>query len=211
MRKLLQYILRWLTKRILATYRPTVIGITGSVGKTSTKDAVAWVLDAAFPGRVRASIKSYNNQLGVPLTVIGLGSAGQDIGGWLHVLGKAAWLMLKRQDYPRVLVLEMGADRPSDLAHLLSFVPIKVAIMTAVGEMPVHVEFFSGPEALVAEKAKLAAAVPASGYTILNADDETSAVAFRKASGGAVLTYGFGPDADVRASNYGLKPDGTGT
>ncbi|MBI2625618.1 hypothetical protein HYW68_01055, partial [Candidatus Parcubacteria bacterium] len=47
MRKLLQYILRWFTKRIFGQYRPTVVGITGSVGKTSTKDAVALVLDAA--------------------------------------------------------------------------------------------------------------------------------------------------------------------
>ncbi|MBI3304968.1 UDP-N-acetylmuramoyl-tripeptide--D-alanyl-D-alanine ligase [Candidatus Parcubacteria bacterium] len=211
MRRFIQHILRWFTQRILEQYRPTVVGITGSVGKTSTKDAVACVLGAAFPGRVRASIKSYNNQLGVPFTVIGLSSAGRSVAGWLQVLGKAAWLIVKKQDYPKVFVLEMGVDRPGDLEYLLAFVPVKVAVMTAVGEMPVHVEFFSGPEELLREKAKLAAAVPASGYTILNVDDEASAATFRKASAGAVLTYGFGPQADVRASNYSLKPDGAGT
>lgn len=210
MKQLLQSILRWLTKRILDQYRPTVVGITGSVGKTSTKDAIAIVLEAAFPGRVRRSPATYNNELGVPLAVIGAVSPGRSVAGWLAVLGRAAWLLARSRDYPKVLVLEFGVDRPGDLAYLLATVPVKVAVTTAVGDLPVHVEFFSGPEAVLAEKAKLPAVVPASGYAIVNADDEASAAVFRRAAKGAVLTYGFGPAADVRASNYGLKADGSG-
>lgn len=210
MRKLLHHILRWFTKRVLDRYRPTVVGITGSVGKTSTKDAVAIVLEAAFPGRVRRSPATYNNELGVPLAVIGAISPGRSVAGWLAVFGRAAWLLARSRDYPKVLVLELGVDRPGDLACLLAVVPVKVAVTTAVGDLPVHVEFFSGPEAVLAEKAKLPAAVPTSGYAIVNVDDEASAAVFRRAAKGAVLTYGFGSSADVRASNYGLKADGSG-
>lgn len=210
MRRFLQSTLRWFTKRILEKYHPTVVGITGSVGKTSTKEAVAMVLEAAFPGRVRQSPATYNNELGVPLAVIGAVSPGRNMAGWLAVFGKALWLLVRSQEYPKVLVLELGVDRPGDLEYLLTIVPVKVAVTTAVGELPVHVEFFSGPEAVLAEKAKLPAAVPHSGYAIINADDEASAAVFRRVARGAMLAYGFGPSADVRASNYGLKADGSG-
>ncbi len=211
MRKTLFILLRWFASKILEKYRPTVVAITGSVGKTSAKDAVAIVLEAAFPGRVRRSPATYNNELGVPLAVVGVASPGRSIAGWLAVLGRALWLTVRNQEYPKVLVLEFGVDRPGDLAYILTAVPVKVAVTTAVGELPAHVEFFSGPEAVLAEKAKLPAAVPPSGYAIINADDEVSAAEFRRVARGAVLTYGFGPTADVRASNYGLKADGTGS
>lgn len=210
MKKPLQHILRWFTKRILEQYRPTVVAITGSVGKTSVKEAVAIVLEVAFPGRVRRSPATYNSELGVPLTVIGAVSPRRSMAGWLAVFGKALWLLVRSQEYPKVLVLELGVDRPGDLEYLLTIVPVKVAVTTAVGELPVHVEFFSGPEAVLAEKAKLPAAVPPSGYAIINADDEASAAVFRRVARGAMLAYGFGPSADVRASNYGLKADGSG-
>ncbi|MBI2624382.1 UDP-N-acetylmuramoyl-tripeptide--D-alanyl-D-alanine ligase [Candidatus Parcubacteria bacterium] len=210
MRQLLQRILRLFTKRILAKYSPTAVGITGSVGKTSAKEAIAAVLEAVFPGRVRRSPNTYNNEFGVPFAVIGAVSPGRSVAGWLALLAKAFWLTVHTQEYPKVLVLEFGADRPGDLKYLLEIVPVKVAVTTAVGELPVHVEFFSGPEAVIAEKSKLPAAVPPSGYTIMNADDRVSAGVFRGASRSTVLTYGFGPGADVRASNYGLKADGSG-
>src|SRR5574344_3027286 len=99
MRKILQFKLKLLAKLILRKYKPHIIGITGSIGKTSSKEAVMTVLDGRF--RVRASFKNYNNELGLPLTIIGHESAGRSLSGWLSVFARA-WrlIFITDKNYP---------------------------------------------------------------------------------------------------------------
>ena len=91
MKKFLIIILGWLTRQLVAKYQPTVIGITGSVGKTSTKEAIFAVCQSSVS--VRKSSKNYNNELGLPLTVIGADSGGSRLAAWFGVLGKALGLL----------------------------------------------------------------------------------------------------------------------
>ncbi|OGD31721.1 hypothetical protein A3C91_03540 [Candidatus Azambacteria bacterium RIFCSPHIGHO2_02_FULL_52_12] len=196
MRNILQSILAVLARIMLRRYRPTVIGITGNVGKTSTKDAIAAVLGARFS--VRKSEKSYNNELGVPLTVLGITSGGKNVFGWLARFFLAAVRLIGTR-YPRVLVLEMGVDKPNDMEYLLGIVKPDIAVFTSLGDMPVHVENFISREALVTEKLKLASAVSPRGHVVYNAD-VASWQSIKGKTKATLVTYGFSEHADVRIS-----------
>jgi len=173
LRKILQKILKILAKLVLKKYKPTVIAITGSVGKTSTKEAIYHVLKVHFgKHRVRRNERNYNNELGVPLTVFGLESGGRSIFRWAIRFSKILWMIIFTQSYPNFLVIEMGADRPGDIKYLTDFVHPKIGLITALGEIPVHVEFFDGPQAVAKEKRVLVSSLKEDGVAILNYDDE---------------------------------------
>jgi UDP-N-acetylmuramoyl-tripeptide--D-alanyl-D-alanine ligase len=197
MKKIVEKKLKILAKMILAKYRPTVVGVTGSVGKTGTKEAVYAVLSHKY--RARRSIKNYNNELGVPLTIIGAEAPGHSVFGWLTVFFKAlSLIVVKKKDYPEMLILEMGVDKPGDMKYLTDIVKCDVGIVTAIG--PSHLEFFDSVEKIQKEKGLLVEKLNRQGWAILNYDDE-KVRELRKKSYAKVLTYGFDKKADVKAQN----------
>lgn len=196
-KSLLHRLLRAFAQRVLVRYHPRVVGITGSVGKTSTVQASALVAATRF--RTRASTKNYNNEIGVPLSVMGLLSGGSSAARWAGVLGQAGRLAWgRRTDYPEMLVLELGADKPGDIRYLVEWLHPEAGIVTSVSAT--HVEYFGGVSAVAEEKAKLAASLPRDGVLILNADDP-SVIGMRDRTAARVITYGFGPAAEVAGSN----------
>lgn len=209
MKTVLQKILGQLAKRILCRYQPKVIGVTGSIGKTSAKEAIFTVLSSEF--RTRASAKSYNNELGVPLTIIGAEAAGKNPLRWARVIGRAVWLLLRHTvDYPQLLVLELGADHPGDTAYLLRFVSCDIAVLTGIA--PVHIEFFGSLEALAKEEATVVNSVGKDKVIVCNADQPLVEEYTAKAKA-QKITYGFTETADVRAyqervSGQQLEHDG---
>ena len=157
----------------------TTIGVTGSSGKTSTKDLMAAVLEASGP--TIATAGSFNNELGLPLTV-----TRADAG-------------------TRWLVLEMGARGIGHIASLCAIAPPSVGVVLNVGSA--HVGEFGGQAAIAQAKGELVEALPDTGLAVLNADDPlVSAMAARAAA--PVVTFGLGPGADVRAEEISL--DGSG-
>jgi len=205
MRLILQKILKALSKAVIKKYKPIVIGITGSVGKTSTKEAVFSVLKTKF--NVRANDASFNNEIGFPMAVLGLKKAGRLI--WIPNLLRSFKLLLsKNKSYPEVLVLEMGADKPGDIGYLIDIAKPEIGIITAVGELPVHIEFYSGPEEVAEEKSKLIQGLPSNGFAVLNFDDEI-VFRMRDLSRAETITYGFNAGADIKASDlmYFIQTD----
>lgn len=197
MRALVKKSLKFLAKRILAKYRPQVVGITGSIGKSSAKEAVYQVLSAQF--KVRATAKNYNNELGVPLTIIGRESGGRSAKEWLGIFFYACGLLLrKRSDYPEILVLELGVDHPGDMAYLCSIVTPEVGLVTAVSYA--HLEFFGTINNIKKEKQVLIERVNNKGLSILNYDNELTREMIT-ASRARVLTYGLDEKADLRAQD----------
>lgn len=188
-------------KAVIARHHPKIIGITGSSGKSSTKEAVASVLSQKF--KVRKSIKSYNSELGLALAVLGLKTAWSNPIGWLKNIYNGL-LVIFRKDFPEILVLEMGVDRPKDLEKLLKIVRPDIGIVTAIGEVPVHVEFFSGPEEVAREKAKLIKILPADGYAVLNFDDDV-VFDMRETTKAKCIGYGFGEGAEISASHANIS------
>lgn len=198
-KKIIAFFLRIEARIVLRRYKPKIIAITGTVGKTSTKDAIAAILSADF--HVRKSEKSYNSELGVPLTILGAKTAWNNFFQWILILFKGIRLFVAKYDYPQWLILEMGVDRPKDMKKLISYVKPNIGVITAIGEVPVHVEYFKNPEEVAKEKGRLAKAVKQNGYAILNADDKL-ALSVKEKTKANVLTFGFSEEADLTASNY---------
>ncbi len=150
-------------------FTPTVIGITGSVGKTSTKEVVAAVLSQRF--RTLKSQRSFNSEVTLPATLLGLTADHQ------------------------VAVLEMGMWAAGEIRFLASLARPQIGIVTNVG--PSHLERLGSIEAIANAKAELPESLPADGWCILNADDpRVKAMVTRTAA--RVLTYGYADQADVR-------------
>lgn len=149
--------------------KPTIIAITGSVGKTSTKDAIY----AAVRGSVKArqSQKSFNSDIGVPLTVLGLPNGWSNPFLWLKNIFDGGLTALFSSEYPDVLILEAGIDQPGDMDRLTKWMKPHFVVLTRLPDIPVHVEAFRSPEAVVEEKMKLVTALQASGKLIFNNDD----------------------------------------
>lgn len=178
-----------------------IIGVTGSVGKTSTRLAIAAVLAKKY--RVATAEKNYNNEIGLPLAILGMRHCGRSIPGWLGGLIRAKKRMVWRGSYPEILVLEYGVDRPGDMDYLLRIARPDMAVVTAIGDIPAHREFFRDAEELIEEKSKLVAALPADGTGILNHDDE-DVFAMREKTKAKIVTFGAGERAEARFSHYKL-------
>lgn len=203
MQDLIRKILRALAVATLLRYRPRVVAVAGSVGKTSTRRAVFAVLRRSF--RARESHKNFNNELGVPLSIFGETHAGgRNPFAWLGIFGRAAWLAYgpKRADYPDVLVLEMATDHPGDLAYLTALARPDVAVVTAIAEE--HTQYLGDLDGVAREEGMAVEALTPEGVAVLNADDERVA-AMRGRTAAHVITFGFAESADVRAENMALE------
>jgi UDP-N-acetylmuramoyl-tripeptide--D-alanyl-D-alanine ligase len=154
--------------------RVTIIGVTGSVGKTSTKEALYAALDRCRPGKVHRSVKSYNNHTGVPLSLA---------------------RMPRDAEYA---VLEMGMNNPGEIAALTKLIRPNVAIVTAIA--PAHIENLGSESAIADAKAEIFVGLEPGGVAIVPNDtphrDRLVKAARRRAD--RILTFGGG-DADVHA------------
>jgi UDP-N-acetylmuramoyl-tripeptide--D-alanyl-D-alanine ligase len=177
--KALQRLARWTLVRPDVP-SPTVVGITGTVGKTTTKDALATILRHAGM-RVSATEGNLNNELGLPLTV------------------------LSADPRTRVLVLEMGATHAGDIEYLCSIAPPEVGILTAIS--PVHLDSFGSLEGLAAAKGELALALPESGTLVAPADaPERATGSGRKL--GRRITFARESGGDLVASEIEGREEG---
>jgi UDP-N-acetylmuramoyl-tripeptide--D-alanyl-D-alanine ligase len=166
-----------LARAARARSKARIIGVTGSVGKTGTKEALFAALDRADPGRAHRSVKSYNNHTGVPLS---LSRMPRD----------ARWG-----------IFEMGMSAPGELSALTRLVRPHAAIVTAIA--PAHRAFFDSEEAIAAAKGEIFEALEPGGTAIIPFDSphREQLLAAARPYANQVLTFGLGEGADVRA-NY---------
>ncbi len=218
--KILKKTLRKLARLTIWRYRPAIIGVTGSAGKTSAKLAIKAVLER--DRRIRTSFGNLNSDLGVPLTILGDWSADdlalvsratprgtkkfQKIGFWIKVIILSTWRIIfaSRGSYPELLILEYGADRPGDIKYLLSIARPNISVITAIGDIPVHVEFYGGPDEVAREKGRLIEYLPAGGFAILNGDDDV-VMNLQSRTRARVMTFGFDKSCEVRISRFENK------
>ncbi|KND48929.1 MAG: UDP-N-acetylmuramoyl-tripeptide--D-alanyl-D-alanine ligase [Parcubacteria bacterium C7867-005] len=198
------HLLQKQAKFVLRKYNPKIVAITGTVGKTSTKDSLYTALSRFY--FVRASQKSFNNDFGIPLTILNLPTAGSDMLGWARNLLEGLSLMIMPSHYPEWLILEVGTDRPGDIAAVTSWIKPDVVIVTKLSKVPVHVEFFGSPEDIFEEKGNLIRALKMGGILVLNADDE-DVLSYKNLSDERVVSFGQKEGADITASDYEVLYD----
>ena len=158
----------------------TIVGVTGSAGKTTTKDAIAHLLASQMP--VGRTVGNLNNHVGVPLSI------------------------LRLPDESRVAVLEMGMNHAGEIRDLAAIARPQIGVVTNVGYA--HVEFFNSIEGVALAKRELIEALPADGVAVLNADDARVA-AFRAIHAGRTITFGFSGQAEVRGEDLQSGREGT--
>ncbi len=206
MKQFLKYIITAIieleAKLVLRKYKPKIIAITGSVGKTSTKDAIFAVVEDVL--MARKSNKSFNSEIGMPLTILGCDNGWSNPFVWLSNIMRGFMLLITREHYPKWLVLEVGAGKPGDILRAAALITPDIVVFTAFSAVPVHVEFFKSVEALFDEKANLVRALKPSGMLILNADDER-VLTLRDRTKAKSITYGFKEGAMFRASNMTIS------
>ena len=159
------------------------IGVTGSVGKTGVKEALRLALGRFAPDAVHASVKSYNNHTGVPLSLARMPAAS------------------------RFGVFEMGMNHPGELSALTALVRPKVAVVTWVASA--HREFFATEEAIADAKGEIFAGLQPGGTAIIPFDNphRDRLIAHARPHAGKIVTFGLEPGADVVAEQVALHPD----
>lgn len=185
------------SRLVLWKYKPKIIAVTGSVGKTSTKDAVYAVLCGV--SYVRKSEKSYNSEIGMPLTILGIPNGWNNPLVWLQNILKGLWLFIFPHKYPKWLVLEVGVGKPGDMKLTASWLQTDAVIITAIGDLPAHIEFFNSRKHLIEEKRKLIKTLKKDGILILNADDP-DVLEMKTNTRNLITTYGFKEGANILAS-----------
>ncbi len=194
MKKILKKILKTLAVLTIKRYKPKIIGVTGNVGKTSTKDAIYLVLSKKY--YVRKTEKSFNNEIGFPLAILGEKSYGKNIIFWIIIFVKQ-FLKLIYTKYPEILILEYGVDQPGDMDYLLGIARPDIVVVTAIGELPVHIKNFQNKRELVKEKTKLLKYLTNQNLAILNKDDD-AVFDMKSKTKAKILTFGFSNDADFK-------------
>lgn len=206
-KKIVVAIITFEARLVLSRYKPKIIAITGSVGKTSTKDAIYTVLSPDFS--TRKSEKSFNSELGVPLTILGLPNGWSNPFLWLKniFLGfLLCWLpkrlKLTAGSFPDWLILEVGADRPGDIEQLSSWLKPDVVVITYFGKVPAHVEFFKSFQDVIREKTFLVKALKEGGTLCLNNDDEDVRALRDLRRDAHSITWSIEHESSFQASNF---------
>ena len=196
MRFIIIKILNILSKKMLAKYKPVVIGITGSVGKSSTKKVIYEILERKY--KVHRDRSCYNTDMSVPLAITGFESGGRSVRKWIKIIFKTIGRLFKKNNYPDVLILEMGVNRPNDMKKMLAVVKPDIGVLTGIGKFPSHLEYFKDAKHIAREKSLLVRSLGRKDLAILNLDDEFIKELSENIRS-SVITYGFNESADVRA------------
>ncbi|MDD2487654.1 MAG: Mur ligase family protein [Candidatus Gracilibacteria bacterium] len=200
MKKLILKYLQKTAKGIIEKHKPFIIGITGTVGKTTTTHFVFEFLQSIYGEEVYMSPYDYNGEYGLPLTILQSKSPNKNIFGWINVFLKGFFLRFTSK-YPKYLVLEYGIDHKGEMDTIIDVASPDIGIILNIHKN--HVEQFPDFQDYVEEKIKLARK---SKKIIYNIDDENIRSRISEITDRSIMSYGIkNQDIDIIAKN--IKSD----
>lgn len=200
--KFIYWILAGYARKVIKVHKPFVIGITGSAGKSSTKEAVYQVLHDHFGDEVRKNYGNLNAEIGIPLTILGYDKLPNKY-FWPCFLFLAYFRTLVKK-YPKYLVLEMGVEHKGDIKYFASIARPNIAVITTIS--PVHVINFKDLNELADEKLSIISELAPNGHVIVNFDDQI----LREKTGENVISISLNERAaDYSVSGIVVSTEGT--
>jgi UDP-N-acetylmuramoyl-tripeptide--D-alanyl-D-alanine ligase len=194
---ILKYYLKYITKSVLLIHRPQIIAIAGSTNKTFVKEEIEKILEEKGL-KVRANQNNFNTEIGLPLAVLDLPSGYNHYKKWLPTLYRSIFCLFQR-NFPRVLILELGASNRGDMKHLLSIVNPKISIITDITQR--YLENFSDMNDMVEEYKILIRKTKKDGQVIMNCDN----IKLKKLFGNIKKkkqSFGFSENCDWRILDH---------
>lgn len=198
-KRTVRFLMERKVRRYFKKHQPTLVVVTGSVGKTSTKNAIATVLSQKL--RVRNHYGNHNMDISVPPALMGIEYPEEvhSIKSWLTVL-KAMNIRIKEPKDVDVIIQEIGTDRPGDVPYFAKYLKPDIAVVTAVSEE--HMEFFGSLDEVAKEELSVASY---SNFTVINRDDIEGRFA-QYANTSNLSTYGLSEQAEYRLTVEPANP-----
>ncbi|HLM84362.1 MAG TPA: Mur ligase family protein [Candidatus Bathyarchaeia archaeon] len=194
-----QFYLKLYTKIILWRFKPFIIAVAGTTNKTTVKEYILKFLREKYGQKeVRGNPRSYNTEIGLPLSILYLESGESSFWKWWGILIQAKLKALFSRQFPSKLVLELGVEKEGDMKYLLEMVHPSWAVVTNIEGSYSDAE--SNLDDIFEEMKKLVKKLPSDGKLILNFDDARvkSLVEFSKVE---TISYGFSEEADACVAN----------
>lgn len=193
-----------LAQKRLKDKKITIIAVTGSVGKTSTKEAIRVLMEHFFADKVFVSHGNMNESVGIPLAILGFDYLPTK-SGWPKMLFEAR-KKAKSKKFPNYLVLEMGVEKPGDINYFTKLVKPDIALITNIG--PAHLENLKDLNGVLTEKTQLFEALN-DGGTAIYCQDDKKLVDYSKNIKHKKISYGFSEDATIKGKI--VRADGGGS
>lgn len=199
-KEIIKKILVYLAVKTLVKHKPYVIALIGSVGKTMARETIYAVLSKKHS--VRTSEKSLTTDIGVPLTILGCPYTIRTISGWIYNIVHAFRYTFFTKHYPEYLILEIDGHTKGEIARLVGWLHIDMLVVTTIGEVPAHVEYFQTPDVLREEYMYMLRALKDTGKLVVYADDQY-AHSFASDTY-QTISYGSKDSADISTHMYNI-------
>lgn len=206
MKNIIKKLIKLFCKIIIKKYQPDVIGIVGATHKTATKKILVQILQEKF--RVRASVEGLGNKANLFLTIIDKEKYQKTFFEKIKIILRTIKLILiHNKNYPEVLVMELGTDKPGDLKFVTEAMSCQVGAVTSLKDMPLRL--FKTAKKLEQEMRLLISGLSRDAYAVLNRDEE-EVFAMAKKTDADVISFGFHAESGVRASDVSVKKSEVG-
>ena len=205
LRAVVLFLLKAMAKRRMKNFKGKVIAVTGSVGKTSTREAIFKVLNSKF--KVKRSLKNMNSDFGLLLTILDLKSGYSSAAKWSWYLTKGFYNSFCKEN-SEIMLLELGVDKPGDMDFLTNIIDTDYTVVTSIAPVHMGEGQFQNLQEIFEEKTKIVKSLKKTGKVILNIDNGHLEDFYNSYNSHQKISYGVHEEADYQITNTANSLEG---